>query len=106
LSWNLAYSGSRSSETRLDPILINVNFTADRLIIKVESDEAEPYWWKAGWIVQRFQIEGFSSCTGPSNLVGLATQLIFLPQEFVPYQLQFDPVNYLKQVSLSVWEPV
>jgi hypothetical protein len=85
---------------------VGEDFTDERLIFVTSSPEAKPYWYKAGYVQQEYQISGFSKAYAISELLGLQTQLVRFNTDLVPYRVSLVRVPWIPDLQVQVFKPV
>lgn len=121
-AWELTYlrkfTGS-STRPHLQPIELPYLTECRIFLIGATSLRAKPTWYRAGWLHQEIPniyidgaviFEGLeripsTSVDAASQLIPLnSVQLIIFPQLHHSYRLRFEPVPWLQEVTLAVWE--
>lgn len=102
----------------IDPFEIPLLFSQHVLAINAFSIDVKPKWRTAGYLTQTYSgvsLEGGSSTSTPASptlgvdaankRIGLNTvEMIIFPQLASDFYLWFDPVPWLKSLTLSIWE--
>jgi hypothetical protein len=80
---------------------------ADEFLIFIASSAASPpYWYKAGYVQQEYQISGFPKAYAVSELLGLQTQIVRFNVDLVPFKVSLVRVPWLPDLKVQVFRPV
>lgn len=116
-NWELIYANrlqKLSSASFIDPINIASELTGRYLAVGTKSLSAKPTWFKAGYLSQYIDNvrlnDGF--IFPGSTTVDLATriiklnqvQIVVLPNLTDSYSLFFQPVYWLTDLNVAVWQ--
>jgi hypothetical protein len=105
--WNFTGSYYIPAGYDADPVYIPVLLNNPNLIIEASSNDAQPNWYRAGWLSQITDLSGVGSEVQISNHLIISEQkLILLDGNYLPYSLKFTPVKYLTYLDLKIWEKI
>ncbi len=104
VGWELVETAVFNKDTRV--ISLPQNFSEEALIITAESEVANDFWYKAGYIQQEYAISGFPKIFAVSQLLGLQSQLVRFNTDLVPYRVSLVRVPWLSDLTCSIYRPI
>lgn len=103
-AWQIAETVNFSEGVRV--VNLAQDFADEFLIFVASSPQAAPYWYKAGYIQQEYQISGFQKAYAVSELLGLQTQIVRFNTDLVPFKVSLVRVPWLPDLQVQVFRPV
>ena len=104
--WTLRYQNT-ISDSNLPNFLVPFSFNAQIIALHIYTSGDKPTWYTAGYVNQLVSTNLVSSTTvwsAFSQRTLLGGSILFLPNNFASYQLQFSFPYWFPDAYLSVWE--
>jgi hypothetical protein len=100
------FVGSSQLNYWLEPQLLSFEFSSRRILVRAESNYAQPSWRYAGWLQQVFIFPETGKATSTARRVFFKSQQIveFKAVSLANYQLQYMLPGWLPYVTLFFWE--
>ena len=107
-SWTLNYQNTIEASTPFD-YLVPVDFTSQTLAIHLYSSADKPTWHTAGYLNQLVLTNLISSSavwSAYSQRLLIGGNIIFFPNDFSSYQLQFSFPRWFPDAYISIWSKI
>lgn len=73
------------------------------IIVQALSEFSQPSWRKAGWLQQKVNIPEIGTLKGVSRTIQFGTRIYEFPLQIPECSLDFQLVDWLRNVHLSIW---
>ena len=104
-NWSLNYQQTISG-SNLPDFLVPFSFNAQILAVHIYTSGDKPTWHTAGWMNQLVETNLVSSSSvwsAFSQRTLLGGNIVFLPNNFSSYQLQFSFPRWFPDAYLTIW---
>jgi len=102
LRYNRTLKGQPLGEP-IAPVQINTFLRAKFLQVRV-TIRFKTHWYRAGWLSQTVALNGKSTDTAKALIALNQTHLIEFPTHNSGYQLRFEAVRWVPELTLMIWE--
>jgi hypothetical protein len=85
-------------------IVIPHQFSKNCVVIEVNTNHRRETWNMAGWLIPILLYPELGSIQSSYRRVFFGKSLVKIPSLEVSYNLQFKPVYYLVDITLTIWE--
>jgi hypothetical protein len=114
-NWQLLYQDSRVRDAgRIEAFTLPIVFHSTILAVGTSSMSAQPNWYRGGWLVRRMNLPGVGvgipsrdqfNLEADNRLIPVnRTVLVHYPRDLPDFHLRFQPVSWLRDISIAVWE--